>query len=61
MGLSNRPTSGCFEHLNYQLPINDAEKIKIEEAVSLKLAHDITRIISGKFKRAAFGRGRVVG
>jgi len=44
-----------------QLPINDAEKIKIEEAVSLKLAHDITRIISGKFKGAAFRRGRVVG
>ena len=36
------------------------KKIKIEEAVGLKLAHDITRIVPGKFKGAAFRRGHVV-
>jgi molybdenum cofactor synthesis domain-containing protein len=36
------------------------KKIKIEEAVGLKLAHDITQIIPGKFKGAAFRRGHVV-
>ena len=36
------------------------KKIKIEEAVGMKLAHDITRIVPGKFKGAAFCRGQVV-
>ncbi|MGD0623648.1 MAG: molybdopterin-binding protein [Thermodesulfobacteriota bacterium] len=36
------------------------KKIRIEEAVGLKLAHDITRIVPGKFKGAAFRRGYVV-
>jgi molybdenum cofactor synthesis domain-containing protein len=36
------------------------KKIKVEEAVGLKLAHDITRIVPGKFKGAAFRRGHVV-
>ena len=36
------------------------KKIKIEEAVGLRLAHDITQIIPGKFKGAAFRKGYVV-
>jgi molybdenum cofactor synthesis domain-containing protein len=36
------------------------KKIKIEEAVGLKLAHDITQIVPGKFKGAAFRKGYVV-
>ena len=36
------------------------KKIKIEEAVGLKLAHDITRIVPGKFKGVAFCKGHVV-
>jgi len=36
------------------------KRIKVEEAVGLKLAHDITRIVPGKFKGAAFRRGQVV-
>jgi len=36
------------------------KKIEIEEAVGLRLAHDITRIVPGKFKGAAFRRGHVV-
>lgn len=36
------------------------KKIKIEEAVGLKLAHDLTRIVPGKFKGAAFRRGQVI-
>lgn len=36
------------------------KKIKVEEAVGLKLAHDITRIVARKFKGAAFRRGHVV-
>lgn len=36
------------------------KKIRVEEAVGLKLAHDITRILPGKFKGAAFRRGQVV-
>jgi hypothetical protein len=35
-------------------------KIRLEEAVGLKLAHDHTRILPGKFKGAAFRRGHVV-
>jgi hypothetical protein len=35
-------------------------KIRVEEAVGLKLAHDLTRIVPGKFKGAAFRRGHVV-
>lgn len=35
-------------------------KIKAEEAVGLKLAHDITRIVPGKFKGPAFRRGHVI-
>jgi molybdenum cofactor synthesis domain-containing protein len=36
------------------------KKIRIEEAVGLKLAHDITRIVPGKFKGPAFRRGHVI-
>jgi hypothetical protein len=35
-------------------------KIRVEKAVGLKLAHDLTRIVPGKFKGAAFRRGHVV-
>jgi len=36
------------------------KKIKVEEAVGRRLAHDITRIVPGKFKGAGFRRGHVV-
>ena len=35
------------------------EKIQVENAVGLRLAHDLTRIVPG-FKGAAFRRGHVV-
>jgi len=35
-------------------------RIRVEDAVGLKLAHDHTRIVPGKFKGAAFRRGHVV-
>jgi molybdenum cofactor synthesis domain-containing protein len=33
------------------------KKIKVEDAIGLALAHDLTQIIPGKFKGAAFKRG----
>ena len=36
------------------------KKIKVENAVGLKLAHDHTQIIPGKFKGVGFRRGHVV-
>ncbi len=36
------------------------KKIKVEKAVGLKLAHDHTRIVPGKFKGVGFPRGHVV-
>lgn len=36
------------------------KKINIEEAVGLRLAHDHTRIVRGKFKGPGFRRGHVV-
>lgn len=35
-------------------------KVRVEDAVGLTLAHDVTQIIPGKIKEAAFMRGRVV-
>lgn len=36
------------------------KKVKIEDAVGLILAHDVTRIIPGEVKEVAFSRGRVI-
>lgn len=36
------------------------KKVKVEEAVGLRLAHDMTRIIPGHFKGPAFRRGQVL-
>lgn len=36
------------------------KKIKVEDAIGLKLAHDHTQIVPGKFKGAGFRRGHVV-
>jgi len=36
------------------------KKVKVEDAVGLILAHDVTRIIPGKVKEVAFSRGRVI-
>jgi hypothetical protein len=36
------------------------KKVKVEDAVGLTLAHDITEIIPGKKKDAAFRRGQVI-
>jgi len=36
------------------------KKIKVENAVGLKLAHDHTQIVPGKFKGVGFRRGQVV-
>ncbi len=35
-------------------------KIKIEDAVGTVLAHDMTRIVRGKFKGVGFKKGHVV-
>jgi molybdenum cofactor synthesis domain-containing protein len=35
-------------------------KVPIEEAVGMKLAHDLTQIIPGKFKGAAFRKGQIL-
>ena len=36
------------------------KKVKIKEAIGMVLAHDITRIIPGKFKGAAFKKGHII-
>jgi hypothetical protein len=36
------------------------KKVKVEKAVGMILAHDLTRIIPGKFKGAGFRKGHVV-
>jgi molybdenum cofactor synthesis domain-containing protein len=36
------------------------KKIKVEDAIGFKLAHDHTRIVPGKFKGVGFRRGHVV-
>ena len=36
------------------------KKIKVEKAVGMVLAHDITRIIPGKFKGVGFKKGHIV-
>ncbi|MBM4330635.1 MAG: molybdopterin-binding protein [Deltaproteobacteria bacterium] len=36
------------------------EKIKVEDAVGMRLAHDLTRIVPGEFKGAAFRKGHIV-
>ncbi len=36
------------------------KKVPIEEAVGMKLAHDLTQIIPGKFKGAAFRKGQIL-
>ena len=36
------------------------KKIKVEKALNTVLAHDITRILPGKFKGAAFRKGHIV-
>jgi len=39
---------------------NQLKKIKVEDAVGLKLAHDITEIRPGEFKGVAFKKGRTI-
>lgn len=36
------------------------KKIQVEEAIGKRLAHDLTQIIPGKFKGAAFRKGHIV-
>jgi len=36
------------------------KKIPVEKAVGMKLCHDITQIIPGKFKGPAFRKGHIV-
>jgi len=36
------------------------KKVKVEDAIGLILAHDVTRIIPGEVKEVAFSRGRVI-
>lgn len=36
------------------------KKVKIEDAIGMRLAHDLTQIVPGKFKGAAFRRGQVI-
>jgi hypothetical protein len=35
------------------------KRVQIEDAVGMKLAHDLTQIVPGKFKGAAFAKGIV--
>lgn len=35
-------------------------KVKVEDAVGMVLAHDLTKIVPGKFKGAAFKKGHIV-
>lgn len=45
----------------FRLPDNmDMEMIPVEEAVGMVLAHDMTEIIPGKYKGAAFKRGHII-
>ena len=36
------------------------KKVRVEDAVGLTLAHDVTEIVPGKTKDAAFRRGRII-
>jgi hypothetical protein len=36
------------------------KKVKVEHAVGMVLAHDVTKIVPGKFKGAAFKRGHLI-
>ncbi|MDQ1279447.1 MAG: Molybdopterin molybdenumtransferase [Thermoproteota archaeon] len=36
------------------------KKVKIEEAVGMILAHDVTKVVPGKFKGPAFHRGHII-
>ena len=36
------------------------KKVKVENAVGMVLAHDMTRIIPGKFKGVGFKKGHIV-
>lgn len=36
------------------------EKVKVEDAVGMVLAHDLTKIVPGSFKGAAFKKGHVI-
>jgi len=35
-------------------------KVKVEDSVGTVLAHDLTRIIPGKFKEVGFKKGHIV-
>jgi molybdenum cofactor synthesis domain-containing protein len=36
------------------------KKVKVEDAIGMRLAHDLTQIVPGKFKGAAFRKGQVI-
>ncbi len=36
------------------------EKIRVEEAVGMKLCHDITKVVPGEFKGRLFARGHII-
>ncbi|TCL73143.1 molybdenum cofactor synthesis domain-containing protein [Hydrogenispora ethanolica] len=36
------------------------QKVKVEEAVGMVLAHDLTKIVPGEFKGAAFKKGHII-
>ncbi|RLB07089.1 MAG: molybdopterin-binding protein, partial [Deltaproteobacteria bacterium] len=35
-------------------------KVKVQEAVGMVLGHDLTRIVPGEFKGAAFKKGHII-
>ena len=37
------------------------KKVRVENAVGMALAHDLTKIVPGKFKGVGFKRGHVIG
>ncbi|MBF8303794.1 MAG: molybdopterin-binding protein, partial [Dehalococcoidia bacterium] len=36
------------------------KKIEVEKAIGMRLAHDVTKIVPGKFKGPLFKRGHVI-
>lgn len=40
--------------------VDDMRKIRVEEAVGTMLGHDLTKIVPGEFKGAAYKKGQVI-
>ena len=36
------------------------KKVKVEDAIGMVVAHDLTKIVPGQFKGAAFKKGHII-